>query len=133
MHIPHICHFFTQAKFLENKIYTKKRLNYDKLHSKLPLFRVKSVKIYTGKKKFKRAPPVAPVTNMRYADALLEQLLSENQFFQEKRLAVSIVIIIAVWVAGWTPYACLCLLQVQCLRISIIKSSAAPSMSSSLF
>ena len=22
--IPHICHFFTQAKFLENKIYTKK-------------------------------------------------------------------------------------------------------------
>ena len=23
--IPHICHFFTLAKFLENKIYTKKR------------------------------------------------------------------------------------------------------------
>ena len=23
MVIPHICHFFTQAKFLENKIYTK--------------------------------------------------------------------------------------------------------------
>ena len=23
-HIPHICHFFTQAKFLENKIYTEK-------------------------------------------------------------------------------------------------------------
>ena len=23
--IPHICHFFTQAKFLENKIYTEKR------------------------------------------------------------------------------------------------------------
>ena len=22
--IPHICHFFTQAKFLENKIYTEK-------------------------------------------------------------------------------------------------------------
>ena len=22
--IPHICHFFTRAKFLENKIYTKK-------------------------------------------------------------------------------------------------------------
>ena len=74
--IPHICHFFTQAKFLENKIYTEKRVNYDKLHSKLlilrvnydklhsklpilrvnydkshsklPIFRVKSVKIYTG-------------------------------------------------------------------------------------
>ena len=72
--------FFTQAKFLENKIYTEKRVNYDKLHSKLPIlrvnydklhsklpiFRVKSVKIYTGQKKFTRAPPVAPVTNMRY-------------------------------------------------------------------
>ena len=31
-------------------------------------FRVKSVKIYTGQKKFTRAPPVAPVTNMRYAE-----------------------------------------------------------------
>ena len=29
--------FFTQAKFLENKIYTEKRINYDKLHSKLPI------------------------------------------------------------------------------------------------
>ena len=62
--IPHICHFFTQAKFLENKIYTKKtrklRQNtqkianflryYGKIHSKLPIFRVKSVKIYTGQK-----------------------------------------------------------------------------------
>ena len=73
--------FFKQSKFLENKIYTKKRVNYDKLHSKLPILRVnydklhsklpifciKSVKIYTGPKKFTRAPPVAPVTNMRYA------------------------------------------------------------------
>ena len=25
--IPHICHFFTQAKFLVNEIYTKKRVN----------------------------------------------------------------------------------------------------------
>ena len=24
VYIPHICHFFTQAKFLENKIYTEK-------------------------------------------------------------------------------------------------------------
>ena len=32
----------------------------------MPIFRVKSVKIYTGQKKFTRAPPVAPVTNMRY-------------------------------------------------------------------
>ena len=61
--------FFTRAKFLENKIYTKKtrklRQNtqkianflryYGKIHSKLPIFRVKSVKIYTGQKKFTRA------------------------------------------------------------------------------
>ena len=60
--------FFTRAKFLENKIYTKKtrqlRQNtqkiakflryYGKIHSKLPIFRVKSVKIYTGQKKFTR-------------------------------------------------------------------------------
>ena len=39
---------------------------YGKIQSKLPIFRVKSVKIYTGQKKFTRAPPVAPVTNMRY-------------------------------------------------------------------
>ena len=50
---------------MENKIYTEKRVNYDKLHSKLPILRVnydklhsklpifcvKSVKIYTGQKK----------------------------------------------------------------------------------
>ena len=69
--------FFAKAKFLENKIYTEKRanydklhsklpilrVNYDKLHSKLPIFRVTSEKIYTVQKKFTRAPPV---TNMRY-------------------------------------------------------------------
>ena len=61
--IPDICHFF-YTKFLENKIYTKKartlRQNtqkianflryYSKIHSKLPIFRIKSVKIYTGQK-----------------------------------------------------------------------------------
>ena len=60
--------FFTRAKFLENKIYTEKtrklRQNtqkianflryYGKIHSKLPIFRFKSVKIYTGQKKFTR-------------------------------------------------------------------------------
>ena len=80
--IPHICHFFTRAKFLENKIYTEKTrklrqntqkianfLRYcGKIHSKLPIFHVKSVKIYTGQKKITQAPPVAPVTNMRYDD-----------------------------------------------------------------
>ena len=56
--------FFTRAKFLENKIYTEKtrklRQNtqkianclryYGKIHSILPIFCVKSVKIYTGQK-----------------------------------------------------------------------------------
>ena len=56
--------FFTLTQFLENKIDTKKtrklRQNtqkiakflryYGKIHSKLPIFRVKSVKIYTGQK-----------------------------------------------------------------------------------
>ena len=60
--------FFTRTKFLENKIYTeetrKLRQNtqkiaiflryYGKIHSKLTIFRVKSVKIYTGQKKFTR-------------------------------------------------------------------------------
>ena len=60
--------FFTRTKFLENKIYTEKTRKlqqntqkianflryYGKIHSKLPIFRVKSVKIYTGQKKFTR-------------------------------------------------------------------------------
>ena len=36
--------FFTQAKYLENKIYTEKRVNYDKIHSKLPIFCVITAK-----------------------------------------------------------------------------------------
>ena len=62
--IPYNCHFFTMTQFLENKIYTQKtrklRQNtqkiahflryYGKIHSKLPIFRVKSVKIYTCQK-----------------------------------------------------------------------------------
>ena len=36
---------------------------------KTPIFRVKSVQIYTGQKKLTRPPPVAPVTNMRYKPA----------------------------------------------------------------
>ena len=28
--IPHICHFFTQAKILDRKIYTEERVNYGK-------------------------------------------------------------------------------------------------------
>ena len=62
--IPYFCHFFTRAKFLENKIYTEKtrklRQNtqkiakflryYGKIHSKLPIFRVKFVKFTPSKK-----------------------------------------------------------------------------------
>ena len=40
------------------------------LHSKLPIFRDKSVKIYTGQFFFTQAPPVVPVTNMRYGHSL---------------------------------------------------------------
>ena len=47
--------FFTLAKFLVNKIYTKKRQFFALNLSKMPIFRVKSVKIYTGQKKFTRA------------------------------------------------------------------------------
>ena len=36
--------FFTQANFLENKIYTEKRLNYDKIHRKLSIFCVITAK-----------------------------------------------------------------------------------------
>ena len=32
----------------------------------MPIFRVKSVKIYTGQKKIYTGIPVAPVTNIRY-------------------------------------------------------------------
>merc|ERR1711928_126071 len=64
--------FFTRAKFLENKIYTEiYTVNCQftqqiaNLLSKLQIFRVKSVKIYTGQKKITRTPSVASVTNMR--------------------------------------------------------------------
>ena len=44
-----------------------------------PIFRVKSVKIYTGQKKFTRPPPVAPMTNMRYAPGLNSQRWNYNK------------------------------------------------------
>ena len=59
--------FFTQAKFLENKIYTEKRQFlpisanlHRNLHRKTPIFRVKSVKIYTSQKNFTRVYPWRP-------------------------------------------------------------------------
>ena len=42
--------FLHEQNFLRIKFTPKKRVNYDEIHSKLPIFRVKSVKIYTGQK-----------------------------------------------------------------------------------
>ena len=36
--IPHICHFFTQAKFLENKIYTEKTRKLRQNTQKIAIF-----------------------------------------------------------------------------------------------
>ena len=47
--IPYICHFFYTGK-----IYTEKRQFFAKNLSKMPIFRVKSVEIYTSQKKFTR-------------------------------------------------------------------------------
>ena len=62
----HICHFLHRQNFWRIKFTPKFTQKIANLHSTLPIFRVKSVKIYTVQKKFTRAPPVAPVTNMRY-------------------------------------------------------------------
>ena len=43
-YIPFICHFFTQKIFLENIFTPKKRVIYDKIHSKLPIFCVITAK-----------------------------------------------------------------------------------------
>ena len=73
-YIPHICHFFYTSKIFGEQnlhrknaqITTKYTENchflryYGKIHSKLPIFCVKSVKIYTN-------IFVAFVTNIRYA------------------------------------------------------------------
>ena len=49
--------FLHGQNFWRIKFTPKKRVNYDKIHSKLPIFRVKSVKIYTGQKKITRVFP----------------------------------------------------------------------------
>ena len=61
--------FFTQAKFLENKKYTKKRVNYDKLNSKMPILGVNYNKLHSKLPIF-RVKSVAPVTNMRYVSCM---------------------------------------------------------------
>ena len=64
-HTWYLSFFLHEQNFWRIKFTPKKRVNYDKIHSKLPIFcvirakylvncqfRVKSVKIYTGQKKF---------------------------------------------------------------------------------
>ena len=58
--------FLHKQNFWRIKFTPKKRVNYDKIHSKLPIFRVKYVKNLHQPKKFTRAPLVALMTNMRY-------------------------------------------------------------------
>ena len=76
--IPHICHFFYTDRIFENQIlHPKKRLKAPKTlkmslkKSNICIFFTQSGKIYTWQKIFTQAPPVVPVTNMRYAPYLL--------------------------------------------------------------
>ena len=80
MQTSYLSFFYTSKTFGEQNLHRKKmrklRQNtqkianflcyYGKIHSKFPIFRVKSVKIYTGQKKIYTRILVAFVTNMRY-------------------------------------------------------------------
>ena len=50
MHTSYLSFFLHRQNFWRIKFTPKKCANYDRIHSKLPIFRVKSVKIYTGQK-----------------------------------------------------------------------------------
>ena len=63
MHTCNLSFFLHGQKFWKIKFTPKFAQEIANLHSKLPIFRVKSEKIYTGQKKITRAPPV---TNIRY-------------------------------------------------------------------
>ena len=54
VHTWYLSFFLHEQNFWRIKFTPKKRVNYDKIHRKLPIFRVKSVKIYSGQKKFTR-------------------------------------------------------------------------------
>ena len=62
-------HTYT-GEISENKIYTEKRVHkrcqLSNYYTEKYQFCVHSGKIYTGQKKFTPAPPVVPVTNIRY-------------------------------------------------------------------
>ena len=66
---------FTLAEFLNpNILHPKITKNTKKLHEIAPksvtyaVFRFESVSFYTGQNFFTQAPPVVPVTNMRYEE-----------------------------------------------------------------
>ena len=52
----------------------------------MPIFRVKSEKIYTDQKKFTQAPLVVLVTNIRYAYNILYYIVFENSLELELSL-----------------------------------------------
>ena len=58
---------------------------YDKIHSKLPIFRVKSVKIYTRQFSFTQTPSVVSVTNKR--DAGIVQKIKQEELKKMVRAA----------------------------------------------
>ena len=81
-HTWYLSFFLHQQNVWRIKFTPKKRVNYDKIHSKLPnfcvitakytvncqFFCVKSVKIYTGQFFFTQTPSVVSVTTKRYVD-----------------------------------------------------------------
>merc|ERR1711989_271582 len=81
--IPHICHFFYTGRIFESQTFTPK--NY-KIHPKIttntPKKRKYALFLHFILKNlhltyfFTRAPPVVPVTNMRYAGPLSKLILT---------------------------------------------------------
>ena len=53
-HTSYLSFFLHEQNFWRIKFTLKKRVNYDKIHSKWPIFCVKSEKNYTGQKFFTR-------------------------------------------------------------------------------
>ena len=67
-HTSYLSFFLHEQNFWRIKFTPKKRVNYEKIHRKLPIFCIKSLKIYTGQKKFTREYPWLPwqIWGMRY-------------------------------------------------------------------
>ena len=63
------------------------------LHRKVSIFCVHSGKIYTGQKKFTQAPPVVPVTNMRYAICFDELITDRIDHISTQNFAYNVRLI----------------------------------------